>query len=219
MIKDFPINTFGKLDMVLVLPRYNGKWALCSDKETWKCPESFIKEDEDAYEAACRLVKEDCGVDDFTLIPVWDFESVDENIKGRAYYAKLNTSADSSYALFKNLPENLLFNRELAIEKFAKAEVYAVTNMLMEYLGTHEEVRSYDIRNRREEGSVKDISSFEIDLYVNDEKNFAFRLPQMLQEKFDSELCAYRILNDRYVLNISFSRFNPLFVVRFSIMR
>ena len=143
----------------------------------------------------------------------------EENIKGRVYYAKLNTCADSSYALFRNLPENLSVNRELAIEKFAKAEVITVTQILIDYLDTLDEVRTYDIRNRREEGSLKDISFFEIDLYVNDAKNFVFILPQMLQERFDSELCAYRIFNDRYVLNISFSKFNPLFVVRFSIMR
>ncbi|NLN03501.1 MAG: hypothetical protein GX166_01550 [Clostridiaceae bacterium] len=219
MIKEFPINTFKNLDMVLVLPRYNGKWALCSDNEAWKCPESFIKDGEDAYEAACRLVMDECGVNDFELFPVWDFESHEERIKGRAYYAKLNTCANSSYALFRNLPENLSFNHELAMEKFAKAEVIAVTQMLMDYLDTLDEVRTYDIRNRREEGSVKDISFFEIDLYVDDAKNFVFSFPQMLQERFESELCAYRIFNDRFVLNISFSKFNPLFVVRFSIMR
>ena len=43
MIKEFPINTFKNLDMVLVLPRFNGKWALCSDNGTWKCPESLSK--------------------------------------------------------------------------------------------------------------------------------------------------------------------------------
>lgn len=219
MIKDFPLNTFKKLDMVLVLARYNGKWALYSEDGIWKCPEEFLQEGEDDYIAASQLIIDQCNVEEFELIPVWDFQSTEENITGRAYYANLKTCADSSFGLFKNLPDNFIFNHELAVENFGKAEVIALSHILVEFLSNLKEVRAYNVKRRNLVGSLSEISSYEIELMVEDVNTFVFDFPLMLEEKFDAELRAYRIFQDKYVLNISLSKFNPLFVVRFSIMR
>lgn len=83
-------------------------------------------------EAAKRELFEETGIQDCTLIPLWDYEYVWENGEGsnngRVFYADVNSlgflpeSEMDHIEFFDTVPENYTYNREDELKDIKKIE-------------------------------------------------------------------------------------------------
>ncbi|MDD4774228.1 MAG: NUDIX domain-containing protein [Eubacteriales bacterium] len=143
MTNDFIAGSLDNIGFVCIEAKYNGKWVLCFHKrrQKWECPGGHVEKGESPLAAAKRELYEETGATEFSLIPVWDYEVLDDRGKlhnnGRVYFAEIKSfeslSADSEMkqvGFFDILPENVTYDRDNMIEMMSRAERYALAHYL-----------------------------------------------------------------------------------------
>lgn len=113
----FKLNELKKYKFVVVLSRYNGKILLSRHREraTWETQGGHIEPGETPLEAAKRELYEESGALEYDIVPLFDYQSGEENAGGMAFAAdiyRLGEMPDSEMAevkLFDALPEDLTY--------------------------------------------------------------------------------------------------------------
>ena len=135
MTIDHPVNSLDNIGFVCIEAKYNGKWVLCfhSRRQTWECPGGHVEKGETAFDAAKRELFEETGAIDFDILPVWDYSVINaEGVlhnNGRVYFAEINSfdnlplcSEMKKVGFFKELPEDVTYNRDEMFEMLIRAE-------------------------------------------------------------------------------------------------
>lgn len=132
---EYPAGRLDNIEFVAVFTRYRGKWVYCwhRRRKSWEHPAGHVEPNETPMEAAKRELFEETGIEDCRILPLWDYEYIWENGKGRnngrVFYAEANSlgvlpeSEMERIELFDTAPENYTYDRndELAdIEKIEK---------------------------------------------------------------------------------------------------
>lgn len=74
-----------KFEFVVIFTRYENKWVYCWHKkrESFEHPGGHVEENESPLQAAKRELYEGTGITDCDIIPLWDYEYIWEDNKGR----------------------------------------------------------------------------------------------------------------------------------------
>jgi 8-oxo-dGTP diphosphatase len=131
----------GSLDdigFVAIQCKYKDKWVLCFHKrrQKWECPGGHVEKGESPLAAAKRELFEETGAIDFDIIPVWDYQALNDDgsvhNNGRTYFANIRafeklpvTSEMESIGFFDEIPMNVTYDRDNMIEDLKRAEKYS----------------------------------------------------------------------------------------------
>lgn len=139
---DHPAGRLEQIEFVVIFTRYQGKWVYCWHKhrESFEHPGGHVEQHETAAEAARRELYEETGITDARLLPLWDYEFIWENGKGRnngrVYYAEVNSLGElpesemGRIELFDSVPENYTYDRAEELR-----DLETVERMLRAYEG------------------------------------------------------------------------------------
>lgn len=212
MMKEYHVNSISNIDKVIIVAKYKDKWILSHDNiNLYRCITGNVV-DKDVTGAAINVINS-IGLTQFNISPLWDYET--EEGSYRVFFADVEfLSQDSDLVLLDTIPQDSVVK-----DLIFKAEVMTTSNRLLSFIDSLSDVKSCVVHGKKTLGSVSEVSSFELILGVNNARTFAFKLPDLLSEHFYTSLQAYRVFPDKFVLNIIFSKINPLFVVRFSILK
>ena len=120
----FPAGWLQDIEFVIIFTRYQDKWVYCWHKyrKSYEHPGGHVESGETPMEAAKRELFEETGINDCTIIPLWDYKYIWKNgngqNNGRVFYAKahsLGQLPDSEMEridLFDTVPENYTYDRE-----------------------------------------------------------------------------------------------------------
>lgn len=209
-MKQYPVNSINDIDKVIIVAKYRDKWVLCHNNIYMHSCLTGISSG-DALVAAMQVI-ESYGLTATEIIPLWDHE---EDGFYRVFYADVEAVKEHADLI---LLEAISKDMNCA-EIVYMAEVIVTSNRLLSFVDSLKDVRSCVVRGKKNIGTINEMSSFELILDVNEPRAFAFKLPDLLSGQFYTSLQAYRVFPDKFVLNIIFSKINPLFVVRFSVMK
>lgn len=136
---NYIVGSLEKIEFVVVFTRYEDKWVYCWHKkrESFEHPAGHVEVNESPLQAAKRELYEETGITDCDIIPLWDYEYIWENNKGRnngRVYMALAHSLGSvpesemdRIELFESVPDNYTYKREdeirdlMMVEKIWKA--------------------------------------------------------------------------------------------------
>jgi 8-oxo-dGTP diphosphatase len=145
--KEFITGSLDDIGYVAIEAQYNGKWVMCFHhrRQKWECPGGHVESGELPLAAAKRELFEETGAVEFDIVPLWDFQALNEDgtvhNNGRTYYANIKsfaelppesemdkigffdadaTSADATSA--DVIPENVTYVRSEMIETLKRAE-------------------------------------------------------------------------------------------------
>lgn len=116
--------TLNNIEFVIIYTKYEDKWVYCWHKkrESYEHPGGHVEKDETPMQAAKRELYEETGITDCEIIPLWDYEFIWEDNKGRnngrVYLAiahslgNLPESEMERIELFDSVPDNYTYNRD-----------------------------------------------------------------------------------------------------------
>ncbi len=118
--KIMELNKAEKYVFVVVLSKYKGELLLSRHKErtTWETQGGHIEKGETPLEAAKRELFEESGAEKFSIQPIFDYESGDDNgsAAGMVFYAEIEGLGDipqsemAEVRSFSTLSENLTYS-------------------------------------------------------------------------------------------------------------
>ncbi len=113
-----------QIEFVVIFTKYRDKWVYCWHKkrESWEHPGGHVEKGETPMQAAKRELFEETGITDCEMIPLWDYEFVWEDNRGRnngrVYLAvahslgNLPESEMDRIELFDGVPHNYTYDAE-----------------------------------------------------------------------------------------------------------
>lgn len=116
--------TLDSIGFVCIFTKYQDKWVYCWHKkrQSYEHPGGHVEPGETPLQAAKRELYEETGITDCTMIPLWDYEQIwgDGRGKnnGRMYLAMANSLGElpdsemDKIELFETVPENYTYSRE-----------------------------------------------------------------------------------------------------------
>lgn len=128
------------IEFVVVFTYYQDKWVYCWHKyrKSYEHPGGHVEPNETPLQAAKRELYEETGIVDCDMIPLWDYEQIWDDGKGRnngrAYLAlahslgELPESEMDKIDLFDTVPENYTY--DVSEEK---ADLDTINKMLKAY--------------------------------------------------------------------------------------
>ena len=131
---EYAAGSLDRIEFVVIFTRYQGKWVYCWHKrrESYEHPGGHVEPDETPMEAARRELYEETGIEDCSIIPLWDYEYIWENggggNNGRVFYAEANSlgtlpeSEMERVELFDTVPENYTYDRGQELRDLEKVE-------------------------------------------------------------------------------------------------
>ena len=131
---NYIVGSLEKIDFVVIFTRYEDKWVYCWHKkrESFEHPAGHVEANESPLQAAKRELYEETGIKDCDIIPLWDYEYIWEDDKGRntgrVYLAiahslgSIPESEMDRIELFDNVPDNYTYNREEEIRDLLMVE-------------------------------------------------------------------------------------------------
>ncbi len=125
MIKEFPAGRLSNIKYVAILTRYRGKWvyAFHGERGSYEHPGGHVEPGETAAQAARRELYEETGITKARLYPLWDYEYMWRNGKGRnngrVYFAEVDELGElpecsemTHVMLYDTVPENYTYEHE-----------------------------------------------------------------------------------------------------------
>lgn len=125
MVKEFPVGRLGNIRYVAILTRYQEKWvyAFHSERGSYEHPGGHVEPGETAAQAARRELFEETGITKARMYPLWDYEYMWKNGRGRSHGRVFFAEAEelgelpdysemTHIKLFDTVPENYTYERD-----------------------------------------------------------------------------------------------------------
>ena len=141
MVRDKILGSLDDIKFVSIEAEYNGRWTLClhKNRKSWECPGGHVEEGEMPLAAARRELYEETGAVDYDILPVWDYEALNDDgtlhNNGRVYYVNIRSFGELPCSsemeridFFETLPQNVTYNRENMLEMLRKAKRAALAH-------------------------------------------------------------------------------------------
>ena len=131
---EFPAGRLDNIEFVVIFTRYQGKWVYCWHKrrESYEHPGGHVELGETPLQAAKRELYEETGIKDCRILPLWDYEFIWGEGKGRnngrVFYAEafslgeLPESEMDRIEFFDTVPENYTYDRADEIKDLANVD-------------------------------------------------------------------------------------------------
>lgn len=126
-----PADEPGTVDLgcVTVAARYQGKWMFCRKigSDQWNMPTDARLEDENAFDAACRVLRSQIGATEFSLSPVAPYASADRALLFFAEITKtkpLPEGSDTGNVAFSEHPPQNVAQPQFFYALFARVQAW-----------------------------------------------------------------------------------------------
>ena len=144
MVIEYPVGRLDNIKYASIITRFHGKWVYAFHKrrDSYEHPGGHVEPGETVIEAARRELYEETGITDARIYPLWDYEYIWENGKGRnngrVFFAEANKLGElppcsemDHVALFDDVPDNFTYDIEAE-----RREHEIVLKMLPVVMGT-----------------------------------------------------------------------------------